>query len=200
MPEEQRNGHSSHTELPNMPVFLDLPGEKRELIFVWDFQRLNTPAGTIAVTGWLYDLSSWANSHLDLHGPACLGRVTDLVDILSSKGLRSSNIQGQEEIMMIIGRKKLKKRHYGLQTHFRTDVLLKIRLMELVQINELLRTSGFPSTVLVQASFLRKPGLGEGETGMHPGPAPSLATVSFWTWILPVLQFRHTVESVHRLC
>lgn len=140
---------------------------------------------------------------LNLHGPACLGRVTDLVKTLSSKGLRFSNIQGQEEIMVIVGRKgrkKLKKiRCYGLQTHFRTDMLLKSGLMGSVQINELLRTSGFPSVVLAQAFFLRKPGLGAGGTGMHPGSVASLATVSFWTRVLPVLQFRHTVESVHRL-
>jgi len=65
--------------------------------------------------------------------------------------------------------------------------------------NELLRTSRFPSVVLAQASFMTKPGLGEGRAGMNPGPAPVLATVSFWTWVLPVLRFRHTVERRHRL-
>lgn len=128
---------------------------------------------------------------LNLHRPACLGRVTDLVNALSSKGLRSSNIQGQEEMMIIVGMKggkKLKrKRCYGLQTYFRTDVLLKIGLMGSIQINELLRKSGFLSIVLAQASFLRKPVLGEGGAGTHPGPTPGLATGSFWWWVLSVL-------------
>lgn len=130
---------------------------------------------------------------LNLHGPACLGRVTDLVSALSSAGLRSSNIQGQEETMIIVhrkGRMKLNKiRCYGLLTHFNTDVLLKIDLMGSVKITELLRTSGSPLTVLAQV-FLRKPGRGELGAGTHSSPAPALATLSFWTWVLPVLHFR----------
>jgi len=58
----------------------------------------------------------------------------------ASKGLRSSNIQGQEEIATIVGRKgrkKLKKiKCYGLQTHFRTEVLLKIGLMGAMNCSE----------------------------------------------------------------
>jgi len=53
MQKKHRHSHSLHTGLPNIPVFLDLPGRKRALFFVWDFQRHSIPAGTIAVTRWL---------------------------------------------------------------------------------------------------------------------------------------------------
>lgn len=46
---------------------------------------------------------------LNLHGSACLGGVTDLVKALSSKDLRSSNIRGQDKILMLVGRKGRKK-------------------------------------------------------------------------------------------
>lgn len=123
------------------------------------------------------------NQPLNLHGPVCQGRLTDLINTLTSKGPRSSSIKGQEEIVMIVGRKgrqKLKKiRCYGLQTDFRIAVLLKINLMGSFQTNELLRTSGFPSIVLTQASILTKPDLGEGRASMYQGIAPSLASMSF---------------------
>lgn len=105
--------------------------------------------------------------------------------------------------MMIVGRKgrkKLKKiRLCGLQTHFRTDVLLKSSLMGSVEKNELL-TSGFPLIVLAWTSFLKKTGLEEGGVVMHPEPAPSSAPMNFWTWVLPVTPFRYPVESMLTLC
>lgn len=71
--EKGMKGHPS----PNMPVFLDLPGGKRELVFVQALQRHNTPADTVAVTGWPAVLGK---QQLNLHGPACAGRVTDLIN------------------------------------------------------------------------------------------------------------------------
>lgn len=83
-------------------------------------------------------------------------------------------------------------RHISIQ-------LLKIDLMGSVKISELLRPRRSPLTVLAHVSFLRKPGHGEVGAGMQQGPAPGLAKVSFWTWVLPVLRFSQTVESVHML-